>query len=189
MADEKYGATINLRLTGYWPYQEGLSAEERLMEGGTNDRRGRALITYEMWKSDPESYPYVSLAGDYTLWPDGQLIEIPWVDGTIVPGRVVDTGSHFYGAGKVYREPGYEPIDVCVDSSRTQIPRLVTATIPEGNNFTGEPVKTEGFRGQVVTFGLLAAGGMGGCGGTEGLAIFLAFASLYWFIRALMESA
>lgn len=201
MSEEKYGARINLRLTGYWPYQSGLSPAERLMEGGTNDRKGRPLITLEMWRSDPEMFPYVSASGDFTAFPDGQLIEIP-IDGQVVPCRVVDTGCHFFdnpsytrcgpnGAVKVYRAEGYEPLDICVDSSATQLPTLVTGEIIEGSNFTGEQVDTSKLRGQVVSFGLLTvAGGMGGCGGTEGIAIFVALAALWSFLRVFfMERA
>lgn len=121
------GVAVAVNLTGYWPYTAS-SAEAR-MEGGTSGAarwNGQKvtqlrLITLEMHKADVEAYPYVSLSGDPTVWAYGQRLDVPALgvrdDGGPVIGRVVDTGGHFTGAGKVYRHPGYEPIDVCVDNS------------------------------------------------------------------------
>jgi hypothetical protein len=146
--------TINARLTGYWPFQSGLSAADRLMEGGTNDYLGKPLFTLEAFRRGEASY--VSVAGDKTVWPYGQRIEIDaWPD---VIFRVVDTGGHFTGAGKLYREPGNEPLDICVDSSKTTVPKFAVVRIIEGDylpskrtltdvNFAGvigqEPTDTE----------------------------------------------
>lgn len=121
---------LNVYLTGYWPFQGGLSAAERLMEGGVTDRKSNPLHTFEDHRDDPANHPYCSCAGDYTLWSYGQLISLPTFgtpsdDWKAITGeenylfRVVDTGGHFFGPGKVYRQPGYEPIDVCVDSSQS----------------------------------------------------------------------
>ncbi len=127
------GGTVGVRLTGYWPFQAGLSSVERRMEGGVNDRRGRPLHTLEAHLADPSRHPYVSVSGDDALWPYGQRISLsPWPDAVF---RVVDTGSHFRGAGKVYRVPGREPLDVCVETSHSMVTALATATIWPGDNF------------------------------------------------------
>lgn len=130
------GATnsITIRITGYWPFQEGLTAKERKMEGGHNDRIGKPLTTAEQHLSDPVRYPHVSLSGDPNIFPYGQKMLVPWGDRTLV-GRVVDTGSHFTGVGKVFRVVGAEPIDVCVDSSKTVVPkRVVEARVVVGDD-------------------------------------------------------
>lgn len=77
---------------------------------------------------------FASLSGDPALWPYGQKLLIPWVDGRVLVGRVVDTGSHFAGATKVYRVLGAEPIDVCVAASSTLVPKLVDATVVFGDH-------------------------------------------------------
>jgi 3D (Asp-Asp-Asp) domain-containing protein len=112
--------TITLHLTGYWPFQEGLSDKERKMEGAPVDRRGKPLHTAEDFFAGTSDH--VSLSGDPDIFPYGQKINIPWGDKTLV-GRVTDTGGHFHGAGKVFRVVGAEPIDVCVKSSATVIPK------------------------------------------------------------------
>jgi hypothetical protein len=125
------GEKVALRLTGYWPFTA--RPDEVKMEGGLKDRKGNPLHTVEDFfagKSD-----HVSLSGDYTIWPYGQKVLIPWGDRTVV-GRVTDTGSHFHGAGKLIRAVGYEPMDVCVYSSATKIPNVkVDARIVPGDNF------------------------------------------------------
>lgn len=142
------GGRVNVRLTGYWPFTA--RADEQRMEGGTKDRKGRPLYTLEQHLSDPDRYPYVSLSGDDAIWPYGQRLALsPWPRAVF---RVVDTGSHFRGAGKIYRVAGYEPIDVCVDSSKTVVPKLAEATIVKGDNFAGgKAVATAGLRDQTVT--------------------------------------
>lgn len=144
---------INVKLTGYWPFTA--RPDEVQMEGGTKDRKGNPLHTVEDFlagKSD-----HVSLSGDDALFPYGQKIIIPWGDREIT-GRVTDTGSHFRGVHKVYRVAGYEPIDVCVQSSATKIPKTaVQARIVAGDNFEkGKAVATGGFQGQNVIVGTLA---------------------------------
>ncbi len=103
------------------------------MEGKPVDRKGQPLHTVEDYlagKSD-----FVSLAGDYEAWPYGQKLLIPWGDKTLT-GRVVDTGGHFHGIGKVYRDAGYEPIDVCVYSRNNAPPQTkVVVEIVEGDAF------------------------------------------------------
>jgi len=143
--------TVALHLTGYWPFKPGLTDAQRLMEGGVQGAavwQGRKaidpstgkrhnLVTVEQHLSDPSKYPFVSLSGDDDIWPFGQKIIIPWIGGRTVVGRVVDTGGHFRGAGKVYRTFGEEPIDVCVTSSSTKVPSSVIAQIIPGDNFAG----------------------------------------------------
>ena len=143
-APPEAGRTIKVRLTGYYPFQSGLNAEQRLMEGGANDRKGNRLHTLEDHLADPVNHPYVSVSGDDAYWPYGQRIIIAnWPEAVF---RVVDTGGHFSSAAwaikrgfrKVIKAAGYEPLDVCVASSSTRIsPVLSSATILAGDNFDG----------------------------------------------------
>lgn len=146
------GGKVRLRLTGYWPFTA--RQDERKMEGGIFDRKmpkgfedkpdskeyqQHVLHTAEQYLADPIHHPFVSLSGDDAIWPYGQEIDIPWTDGRVLRGRVVDTGSHFRGANKVYRTEGYEPIDVCVNSSQTKVPTHVVAQIVGGTPKQQEP--------------------------------------------------
>jgi hypothetical protein len=132
--------TLAVHTTGYWPYQEGLSPTERKMEGGTNDRKRRPIYTLEMFQAGKA--PYVSVAGDYTLWPDGQRISISAWPGVIF--RVVDTGGHFFGLQKRYRVVGEEPLDIAVQSSKTFVPKKnVTASIHVGDTFGSKKGPTQ----------------------------------------------
>ena len=143
------GGTFQARLTGYWPFSA--TASERRMEGGLNDRRGKPLHTLEDFKAGRA--PYVAVSGDDQIFPYGQKLEIDQWPGVVF--RVVDTGGHFRGAGKSYRAMGREPLDVCVDSSRTRIIPEATARIIKGDHFDkpGKEIATSGFRGQVVSVG------------------------------------
>lgn len=143
--------TVALHLTGYWPFKPGMTEEQRRMEGGVQGAavwqgkkaidpatgKRHNLVTVEQHLSDPSKYPFVSLSGDPEVWPWGQRILIPWIDGRTVVGRVVDTGANFKGLGKVYRVLGEEPIDVCVTSPKTKVPSSVIAQIIPGDNFAG----------------------------------------------------
>lgn len=143
------GSQVKIRTTGYWPFVAGLSGAALKMEGGTNDRKGKPLYTLEMYQADPVKAPYVSVSGDPTIWPYGQRIALDFWPG--IPFRVVDTGSHFTGAGKVYRMAGYEPLDICVNSSTTKVPLTATATVFPGDNFAkGAAVAMGKFKGQTV---------------------------------------
>jgi hypothetical protein len=138
-------------LTGYWPFTA--RDDERKMEGGVNDRRGNKLHTLEQHIADPVAHPFVSVAGDDQVFPYGQRLEISaWPGKTF---RVVDTGGHFRGAGKLYRVLGEEPLDICVDSSKTIVPKKnVTARIVSGDNFeSGRAVATAGIKSQNVVLG------------------------------------
>lgn len=123
---------IKVHLTGYWPF--AAREDEKKMEGGVADRRGKPLHTLEQHLKDPVAHPYVSVAGDDAIWPYGQRLSISaWPNAVF---RVVDTGGHFRGAGKIYRVLGNEPLDICVDSSKTVVPKSgTTATIYPGDNF------------------------------------------------------
>lgn len=126
---------LPVNLTGYCPYKQGLTARERLIEGAPIDARRNPLHTYEQHKADPTAHPYVSCAGDLTVWRYGQRVSFPSIDPDAT-FRVVDTGGHFHGpiwdvatqgepppvgkgteypSLKVIRVVGHEPIDVCVD--------------------------------------------------------------------------
>ncbi len=144
------GGRLKVKLTGYWPFVGGLSEKERKMEGGHNDRKGRPLYTLEQHLSDPARYPYVAVAGDDSIWPYGQRIAFEeWPNAVF---RVVDTGRNFRGAGKVYRVFGHEPLDVCVNSAKTKLPKTATARIVHGDNFAGgTTVATARLRDQVIS--------------------------------------
>lgn len=126
------GGTVKVRLTGYWPFQPGLSPAQRLMEGGQNDRMGNPLHTLEDFQAGQA--PYVSVSGDQDIWPYGQRLDIDNWPGIIF--RVVDTGSHFHGVHKVFRVAGYEPLDICVAGPDTVIdPKLSSVNIVAGDSF------------------------------------------------------
>lgn len=129
---------VKIHATGYWPYHAaaGTDAKAKKMEGGTKDRRGRPIHTLEQHLRDPVAHPYVSVAGDFEIWPDGQRISLsPWPNAIF---RVVDTGGNFYGAKKVYRVVGEEPLDIAVDGPQTRVPKKdVVATIYPGDNWGG----------------------------------------------------
>lgn len=129
-AGERYTPmTFPIRCTGYWPFTA--RPDEQRMEGGVLDRKGHPLHTLEDYRAGKADY--VSVSGDYTIFPYGQRITIDqWPD---VIFRIVDTGSHFHGAGKVYRIPGREPFDICVASSQTPINPESIATIVPGDHW------------------------------------------------------
>lgn len=147
-SDNVKRGVFNARLTGYWPFTAGTG--EKKMEGGTKDRRGNPLYTLEMHINGMA--PYVSVAGDDVIWPYGQRIKLDAWPNAIF--RVVDTGGHFRGAGKLYRVLGHEPLDICVDSSKTVVPKLAVGQIVPGDNFAkGKAVATSGFKAQDVVVG------------------------------------
>lgn len=121
--------TFPARCTGYWPFTA--RDDEKRMEGGVYDRKGHPLHTLEDYRAGKADF--VSVSGDYTIFPYGQRITLAeWPD---VIFRVVDTGSHFHGTGKVYREPGREPFDICVASSKTPIVPNTDAAIVPGDHW------------------------------------------------------
>jgi hypothetical protein len=146
---------VTLKLTHYWPFTA--RPDEQLMEGAPVDRKGQPLHTVEDFlagKSD-----YVSLAGDYTIFPYGQKILIPWGNKTLV-GRVVDTGGHFHGGSKLYRVTGAEPIDVCVFDRKSAPPKsVVVGKIVAGDNFdSGKSIAAAGLKGQTIMTGTVLGG-------------------------------
>lgn len=121
------GTIVKVRLTEYYPFHQGLTPAQRLMEGGTNDRKGKRLQTLEDYIAGNASY--VSLACDFLGGAPGNRSEfkvygyrvrIPALEQRFgrdsIEFRLVDTGGHFYGNGKEIRVAGYEPIDVCRSS-------------------------------------------------------------------------
>ena len=146
--------TFKARLTGYYPFIANLTAKERKMEGGVNDRTGRPLIAIEQHLMDPVRYPYVSVSGDPEIFPYGQRIIIDAWPNAIF--RVVDTGDNFSGAKKVYRIAGYEPLDICQLTSDFKKPTTASAKIVPGDWFEGKTKRTvqeialSKFKGQTV---------------------------------------
>lgn len=149
--------TVNVRLTGFWPYDAHTPAE-KLMEGGVRDRWRQPIYTLEMYQQGKA--PYVTVAGDYTIWPAGQRISINHWPGVVF--RVTDTGSHFFGAKKVYRVAGREPLDIAVQTRNTHVPKKDSvATIHVGDTWGKTPspkagpavVQAGGFKGQNVVLG------------------------------------
>lgn len=144
------GGSFQARLTGYWPVSDTASAAEKRMEGGNNDRKGKPLHSLEQHQADPAAHPYVSVAGDDAIFPYGQRIELDaWPRAVF---RVVDTGGHFRGAGKVYRVLGREPLDIRVNSNKTVVPKTATAVIRKGDHFdkTSREVAAHKFEGQAL---------------------------------------
>lgn len=125
---------VPVTLTSYHPINTAL-------EGGVRDRKSRPLITLQQHQSDPVNFPYVSVAGDFTIWPDGQRISIPSIDPNAI-FRIVDTGGHFYGAGKVIRYTGHEPLDICTEVGTTIGPVPTSVQVIEGDSFvsSGGPI-------------------------------------------------
>jgi hypothetical protein len=175
---------IPVTLTAYFPINSGV-------EGGPNDCKGRPLITLQQHLADPQTYPYASVAGDCTIWPDGQRIILPDVNPDAV-FRIVDTGGHFHGlpcdAGctqshcKCFRNPGYEPFDVCLDPGSGSIFSTSTATIVDGDDFgttlCGGPTCISTWDGQIHLPDYLAAEALGVAAATgQGPAAFLASAA------------
>ena len=127
--DNMSGRAIPIFVTSYWPSQSGMSAAQQLMEGGQNDRKGKPLHTLQ--DAQAGIAPYCSVACDYTVFPYGLAVKIPSIDPSVT-FRLVDTGGHFYGSGKVTRLPGHEPFDICVVSSAEHAPGgAATAYVPD----------------------------------------------------------
>jgi hypothetical protein len=152
--------TFKARLTGYWPWKEGLTEAERKMEGGTKDRLGKPLIAIEQHLSDPVKFPYVSVAGDDSIFPYGQRVVIDAWPNAIF--RVVDTGGNFRGVKKVYRIVGYEPLDIAQLSSDFKKPTTATVKIIPGDHFAGSlkrgtvrEVAYDKFKDQTVAAGMV----------------------------------
>src|SRR5437879_1622764 len=107
----------------YYKPWSGMSQKQKQMEGGATDRRGNRLCSLEEFLA--KEMDYVSLACDKLGGPPGSdprfrvygtKVRIPEVDALVgrpVEFRLVDTGGHFFGKGKVIKAPDAEPIDLC----------------------------------------------------------------------------
>jgi hypothetical protein len=101
-------------LTCFYPHDE----KHLRQEGGPLDRRDRPAYTLQEYLSGEA--PYVAVSGD-TTFHYGTRIQVEYLDqvaGRQVDARIVDTGDHFHGAGKVYRFAGSEPFDVACDNDK-----------------------------------------------------------------------
>jgi len=179
MADSAPTADFPLAvtLTRYYPHASYSSPEEARMEGGPNDRRGQRNHTLEEHQADPLAHPYVSLAGDDAKFAYGERLVIPAL-GTPSPAwqararaaglreplnyyvaRVVDTGGHFRGEGKVIRIPNHEPVDVAMSNHDRNTPGIMAAVarrIPS-DNLGGSRPRRGG--SSAIVAAVLAAGG------------------------------
>jgi len=127
------GKIIKVRLTEYFPFQDGLSKKEKKREGGRLDRLDKPLYTLEDYVEGKA--PYVSVACDYLGRPPGNVKEFKiygfkvwlqkisadintFLDSAVtvpiqIDFRLVDTGGDFYGKGKKIAVSGHEPLDIC----------------------------------------------------------------------------
>ena len=161
------GGSFKVHATGYWPATA--RSDEKSMEGKNEDRIGAPLHTIEDFIAGRSDH--VSISGDIDVFPYGQKLLIEgWPDAPNLVGRVTDTGSHFYDAGglvkkgkasKVYRVIGEEPLDFCVVSSKTFVPKHnVVAQIVVGDHWisrtkrTIKELNTSNIRDQNVVTGL-----------------------------------
>ena len=163
------GGMFVAALTGYWPFSA--KSSEKKMEGGVFDRKMN-----DKYKDDPSSETYkkhvlrtvedffagkaefVSLSADDSAFPYGQMLIVPWTNGREIKGRVVDTGEHFRGTKKVYRFQGREPIDCCVDSSKTEVPKgPITVRVVKGDHWDKKvnEIVVSKLKGQDMTVGSL----------------------------------
>ena len=161
------GGVFKARLTGYWPFAAATEAERR-MEGGHQGAavwRGRKAVdpatgrrvrlhTLEQHLADSSAHPHVSVSADPEVFPWGQRLRIDRWPG--VTFRVVDTGGHFKGVGKMYRVLGKEPLDICVNSSKTKVVAAAEASIVKGDHWglPGDEIAYNKFQGQTVVGGL-----------------------------------
>ena len=98
---------VPVRLTDYYPFHKGMSAEQRRMEGGVHDRRGHMLYPLKDYLEG--NAPYVSLACDFRGGPPIPFIAHKY-GNSFIEFRLVDTGGHFFGPGKRVKVTGFEPI-------------------------------------------------------------------------------
>jgi len=91
-----------------------MSEKAKKMEGGPTDAAGKPLWSLEEYLEG--SAEYVSLARDYLAGPPdndkrfakyGTVVRIPEIEGIMgwdyIEFRLVDTGGHFFGKGKVVK--------------------------------------------------------------------------------------
>lgn len=127
------------RLTEYHPDAPAIAAK---LEGGPKDRKSNPIYTVEDAKS--AGTPFVSVAADLTL--RGERVKY----GTRLylrsrpdlTFRIVDTGGHFFGAGKLIRVAGAEPFDIATrwpGGSQGLSGTLTEYRIDPADNLEGKP--------------------------------------------------
>lgn len=102
--------------TGYYPANTSL-------EGGTKDRRGKALKTLQQFLAG--NADYVSVAMDSSAFPYGQRLQIKELEskyGRAIPFRVVDTGGAFKGRGR-------SRIDICTSGNSASLDPTINGTL------------------------------------------------------------
>jgi len=118
------GVFMNIKVTMYFKPFKGMSKKQAKMEGGPTDQRGKPLQSLEEFMDGAVSW--VSLSRDDLGGPPGSdsrftvygtKVRIPEVEKLmgrdLIEFRLVDTGGHFRGEGKVVKATGAEPIDLC----------------------------------------------------------------------------
>jgi hypothetical protein len=136
---------VRIKVTMYFKPFAGMTDKQKKMEGGPTDPMRKPLCSLEDYLKGEAAY--VSLARDYLGGPPGgdarfrkygTKVRIREVEALVgranIEFRLVDTGGHFYGRGKVVKVKGAEPIDLC-RSKPLQHPRtegLMTLEFVEG---------------------------------------------------------
>jgi len=147
------GGAFRAHATGYWPFTAKPS--ERKMEGAPVDRKGKPLHTVEDFFAGRSDH--ASASGDDAIFPYGQLLLVDWF-GKTLRARVTDVGDHFHGGNKVKRVWGEEPLDFCVESARTPIPKsplIVRPVVGDHLDKAGKAIATNKMQESVVgLFGL-----------------------------------
>ena len=108
--------SFTARGTGYYPANTSL-------EGGTKDRRGKALKTLQQFLAG--NADYVSVAMDTSAFPYGQRLKIKELEskyGRSIPFRVVDTGGAFSGRGR-------SRIDICTGGKSASLDSTINGTL------------------------------------------------------------
>lgn len=130
---EAMAKIVKVRLTEYFPFQDGLSNKEKKREGGVLDRLDKPLHTLEDYMEGKA--PFVSVACDslggapgnvkefriygFKVWITKLSTDInSFIDKPVtlpiqIDFRLVDTGGDFHGKGKKIAVSGHEPIDIC----------------------------------------------------------------------------
>jgi hypothetical protein len=124
---------MKIRVTMYFKPFKGMSEKEARMEGGPVDQKKKPLQSLEEFIDGTVSW--VSLSRDDLGGPPGSdprfqvygtKVRIPEVEQLmgrdLIEFRLVDTGGHFRGKGKVVKVQGAEPIDLC-RSKPLRLPR------------------------------------------------------------------
>lgn len=121
------------RITEYSPdVPDSAPASVKRQEGGAYARSPEfPIITLEQHRSDPERYPFATVAADTTL--DGNVLRKgigPRVYFAAYPSdifRIYDTGRNFRGANKKITD-GAEPFDIAIKYQGDLKGRITTRT-------------------------------------------------------------